>query len=36
MIANLIGAERRKPAEGTGTLPIYNPATGEVIDHVPM
>ena len=36
MIANLIGSEHRRPEDGTKTLPIYNPATGEVIDHVPM
>ena len=36
MIANLIGSERRQPAAGTKTLPVYNPATGEVIDQVPM
>src|SRR5579859_7266007 len=36
MIANLIGSEHRRPEEGTKTLPVYNPATGEVIDHVPM
>src|SRR6202163_288396 len=36
MIANLIGADWRRPAEGGSTLPIYNPATGQVIDQVPM
>ncbi len=36
MIANLIGSERRPAAAGTKTLPVFNPATGEVIDHVPM
>src|SRR3979409_1193348 len=36
MIPNLIGAEWRQPADGTGSLPIYNPATGEVIDQVPL
>jgi malonate-semialdehyde dehydrogenase (acetylating) / methylmalonate-semialdehyde dehydrogenase len=35
MIANLIGSEWRQP-EGAGTLPIYNPATGEVIGQVPL
>jgi len=35
MIANLIGSEWRKP-EGAGSLPIYNPATGEVIGQVPL
>ena len=34
MIANLIGSERRRP-DGK-TLPVFNPATGEVIDHVPL
>src|ERR1700674_5649389 len=36
MIANLIGADWRRPAEGGNTLPIFNPATGEVIDQVPL
>src|SRR6202165_1327040 len=36
MIANLIGADWRRPAEGGSTLPLYNPATGQVIDQVPM
>src|SRR5579859_3643606 len=36
MIANLIGPERRRPPDGTSTLPVFNPATGEVIDQVPM
>ena len=36
MIANLIGSERRPPAHGTKTLPVFNPATGEVIDQVPL
>ncbi len=35
MIANLIGSEWRSP-EGAGSLPIYNPATGEVIGQVPL
>jgi len=34
MIANLIGSERRRP--DTRTLPVFNPATGEVIDEVPL
>ncbi len=34
MIANLIGARWERPE--TRSLPIYNPATGEVIDQVPM
>ena len=36
MIANLIGADWRRPAEGGKTLPIFNPATGQVIDQVPL
>src|ERR1700674_1854311 len=36
MIANLIGADWRRPAEGGNTLPIFNPATGQVIDQVPL
>ena len=36
LIRNLIGAEWGVPAEGAASLPIYNPATAEVIDHVPM
>ncbi|HUY73967.1 MAG TPA: CoA-acylating methylmalonate-semialdehyde dehydrogenase [Candidatus Dormibacteraeota bacterium] len=35
MIPNLIGPEWRAP-EGAATLPVYNPATGEVIDQVPL
>jgi malonate-semialdehyde dehydrogenase (acetylating)/methylmalonate-semialdehyde dehydrogenase len=36
MIANLIGAYWRRPAEGGSTLPIFNPATGQIIDQVPL
>jgi malonate-semialdehyde dehydrogenase (acetylating) / methylmalonate-semialdehyde dehydrogenase len=36
VIANLIGSEHRLGAAGANTLPVFNPATGEVIDHVPM
>jgi acyl-CoA reductase-like NAD-dependent aldehyde dehydrogenase len=36
VIANLIGSERRLGAAGTNTLPVFNHASGEVIDHVPM
>ncbi len=36
MIANLIGSEWRQPADGVGSLPVYNPATGEVIGQVPL
>src|SRR5947209_6674911 len=34
MIANLIGSELKRP--DAKTLPVFNPATGEVIDHVPL
>lgn len=34
MIANLIGGDWVRPARET--LPVFNPATGEVIDHVPL
>ncbi|HEY1455715.1 MAG TPA: CoA-acylating methylmalonate-semialdehyde dehydrogenase [Candidatus Dormibacteraeota bacterium] len=36
MIANLIGSQWRTPSNGTASLPIFNPATGEVIGEVPM
>jgi malonate-semialdehyde dehydrogenase (acetylating)/methylmalonate-semialdehyde dehydrogenase len=36
MIANLIGSEWRKASDGVSSLPVYNPATGEVIDQVPL
>jgi malonate-semialdehyde dehydrogenase (acetylating)/methylmalonate-semialdehyde dehydrogenase len=36
VITNLIGSDRRRPANGTGSLPVYNPATGEIVDHVPL
>ncbi len=35
MITNLIGAQWRKP-EGEASLPVYNPATAEVIEQVPL
>jgi len=35
MISNLIGSAWRTP-DVTGSLPIYNPATGEVIGQVPL
>jgi malonate-semialdehyde dehydrogenase (acetylating) / methylmalonate-semialdehyde dehydrogenase len=35
MISNLIGSEWRRP-DVSDSLPIYNPATGEVIGQVPM
>jgi malonate-semialdehyde dehydrogenase (acetylating)/methylmalonate-semialdehyde dehydrogenase len=36
MIPNLIGSEWRRAADGVRSLPVYNPATGEVIDQVPL
>ncbi len=36
MIRNLIGSEWRPPADAAHSLPIYNPATGEVIEQVPL
>ncbi len=36
MIANLIGSEWRQASGGVSSLPVYNPATGEVIDQVPL
>jgi malonate-semialdehyde dehydrogenase (acetylating)/methylmalonate-semialdehyde dehydrogenase len=36
MIANLIGSEWRQAAAGVDSLPIFNPATGQVIDQVPL
>lgn len=36
MIPNLIGSEWRQPADGTASLPVYNPATGQVIEQVPL
>jgi len=36
MIANLIGSAWRQPSDGAASLPVYNPATGEVIDQVPL
>jgi malonate-semialdehyde dehydrogenase (acetylating)/methylmalonate-semialdehyde dehydrogenase len=36
MLPNLIGSHWRVPANGTGALPVYNPATGEVIEQVPL
>ena len=35
MIANLIGGRWIEPAERT-SLPVYNPASGEVIEQVPL
>src|SRR5882672_8921479 len=36
MIPNLIGSEWRVPPNGAASLPIYNPATGQVIEQVPV
>lgn len=36
MIRNLIGAEWCLPADGVASLPVFNPATGEVIEQVPL
>ena len=36
MIRNLIGSEWRPPADDALSLPIYNPATAEVIERVPL
>src|SRR5947207_5196452 len=36
MIRNLIGKDWRPPAEGVASLPVYNPATAEVIEQVPL
>ena len=36
MIPNLIGSQWRVPADGTESLPVYNPASGQVIEQVPM
>ena len=35
MIANLVGSEWRSP-DVAGSLPVYNPATGQVIGQVPL
>jgi malonate-semialdehyde dehydrogenase (acetylating)/methylmalonate-semialdehyde dehydrogenase len=36
LIPNLIGSQWRVPKDSTGSLPIYNPATGDVIEEVPL
>jgi malonate-semialdehyde dehydrogenase (acetylating)/methylmalonate-semialdehyde dehydrogenase len=36
MIRNLIGADWRAASDGAGSLPVYNPATAEVIEQVPL
>src|SRR5881628_3170671 len=35
LMRNLVGSEWRAP-EGAATLPVFNPATAEVIAHVPL
>ncbi|HEY8864044.1 MAG TPA: CoA-acylating methylmalonate-semialdehyde dehydrogenase [Candidatus Dormibacteraeota bacterium] len=36
MIRNLIGHEWCLPSNGASSVPVYNPATGEVIEQVPL
>src|SRR3989475_3091350 len=36
MIPNPIGAGWRSPADGVSSLPIFNPATGQEIEEVPL
>ena len=36
MIPNLVGSQWLPPSEGAQSLPIFNPATGQVIDQVPL
>ncbi|HEY4914552.1 MAG TPA: CoA-acylating methylmalonate-semialdehyde dehydrogenase [Candidatus Dormibacteraeota bacterium] len=36
MIPNLIGSQWRVPPDGTESLPVYNPASGQVIEQVPL
>jgi malonate-semialdehyde dehydrogenase (acetylating) / methylmalonate-semialdehyde dehydrogenase len=36
LIRNLIGSDWRDPEDGSRSLPVYNPATGEVIEQVPL
>src|SRR5258707_5640403 len=36
MIPTLIGSEWRVPSNGAASLPVYNPATGQVIEQVPL
>jgi malonate-semialdehyde dehydrogenase (acetylating)/methylmalonate-semialdehyde dehydrogenase len=36
LIPNLIGSQWRVPSDGTESLPVYNPASGQVIEQVPL
>jgi len=36
LIRNLIGSDWRDAEHGSSSLPVYNPATGEVIEQVPL
>jgi len=36
LIRNLIGSEWRLPAQDVSSLPVFNPATAEVIEQVPL
>jgi malonate-semialdehyde dehydrogenase (acetylating) / methylmalonate-semialdehyde dehydrogenase len=36
LIPNLVGSEWRLPPDGTDSLPVYNPASGQVIEQVPL
>ncbi|HKB33312.1 MAG TPA: CoA-acylating methylmalonate-semialdehyde dehydrogenase [Candidatus Dormibacteraeota bacterium] len=36
MIPNLVGSQWRLPSDGIESLAVYNPATGQVIDQVPL
>jgi malonate-semialdehyde dehydrogenase (acetylating) / methylmalonate-semialdehyde dehydrogenase len=36
LIPNLVGSQWRLPSDGTESLPVYNPATGQVIEQVPL
>jgi malonate-semialdehyde dehydrogenase (acetylating) / methylmalonate-semialdehyde dehydrogenase len=36
LIPNLVGSRWRVPPDGVESLPVFNPASGEVIEQVPM
>jgi malonate-semialdehyde dehydrogenase (acetylating) / methylmalonate-semialdehyde dehydrogenase len=36
MLRNLIGADWRPASDGAASLPVFNPATGDVIEQVPL